>query len=297
MPSVRNKKGRPGGKRAEQVYYDAESGGDVSEGVPPKHVNYTKKRGQFDAGVFLAYDSTLELFNEAGDGVFTFTEYYEEDLTLFWISVVFLSLTLLVRCAIAFKPLYNGAVKDGFRNRLLYALGVVLVIIEPVLGQALVNSTLKDTAGAAWNKAEQSGAAAQANKTKEDARSKMFIGASMVLLEDIPELALSIAHAVRMKQRGKEIDQVGLYWFTVSLTVLHLIRVGADFVFEYLNNPHIPKGVEIKGDNIDDKWANRLALCHKYIAVEMANLSNHTRKVLDIVTCWIENSGSLKHLE
>eukprot|EP00039_Didymoeca_costata_P017345 m.321067 g.321067 ORF g.321067 m.321067 type:complete len:137 (+) comp16525_c0_seq1:190-600(+) len=106
------------------------------------HDLYDSNKQRFKDKVLVCYDVLLEVGNEVSDIVFTAITLQEEDPVLFYISIAFLVLTLIVRLAIALRPLFNSKwnIREGSYK--WYWMGVLLSLLEPISGQWLIDKTI-----------------------------------------------------------------------------------------------------------------------------------------------------------
>lgn len=160
----------------------------------------------------------VEIANEAMDFAML-SVYLQEDTTLFWISLLAISLTLIARVCEVLRYIGKGLVKPF--KRWAFARAAVVFVIEPSAGLELLEPTLMTTKieKNKFGRITSSRAMAQ-----EIDRLIMDSGVRasliMVLSEDIPELVTSLAYLVR---RGSEHKSAGtLFYLSLFTTTLHL---------------------------------------------------------------------------
>ena len=167
---------------------------------------------------FEAFTIAMELSNETMDFVML-SVYLRNDVTLFWISVLAISLTLAARICEILRYVGKGLVKPF--KKWAFARAAAVFVIEPSAGLELLEPTLMTTKVEKnkFGRITSSRAMAQ-----EIDRLIMDSGVRasliMVLSEDLPELVTSLAYLVR---RGSEQESAGtLFYLSLFTTILHL---------------------------------------------------------------------------
>ena len=286
MPSKINVKKRTTTTNA--VYLPQLDGVNIEAAKPPAFINYeTEKRGM-EMLLFRMDDAIFEIGNEGTDLYFAFDELQSEDPLLFYVSMGFLGLSLLLRLTIALGLLWKvRAGKLKFKpNRWTWtwcAAGVLLSLIEPMSGTQLIAYAIGDSDAGAWDNAT-SDAAAKAKKLRSESETMLRNAWTMVLFEDVPELIIQLVYLYRT---GGQIKNVPLFVIDIFFTVLHLLRLGTEVQFERKFAKHIPNpdspDATVKVGKSDTAGVTQLAKqqfdrCHQICSVELRDFSGAASK-------------------
>eukprot|EP00039_Didymoeca_costata_P002572 m.61166 g.61166 ORF g.61166 m.61166 type:complete len:543 (-) comp11381_c0_seq2:210-1838(-) len=253
---------------------------------PRAYVNYELSKIAYLTRTQLYFDGVLEICNEASDLYFSFDELRNSDQILFFASLGFLGLSLVVRFVVAIRPLLLGLINTGFEldektnessydrrkdYRVLYFFGVLWSLIEPHTGQHIINTTLRETGESKYS-ADKNKYATNANKMKADAESMMYIGLALVLVEDVPEITIDIIYILRS---GGNIGNVALFAFTLLFSILHLLRELSQFMFEMKHKKYIPRGRVVQTlQDLDDFSKRRHEIVHDYCSLEITKITD-----------------------
>ena len=271
---------------ANAVYLPPQDGVDVEAAKPPVFIDYQKEKLGMEMFLFRMDDAVFEISNEGTDVYFAFGELQSEDPLLFYVSMGFLGLSLLLRLMIALGPLrkvWGGKLKFKPGRRIWYALGVLLSLIEPMSGTQLIGYALGDTDAGSWGNVT-SDAAAEAKKLRSESVTMLRNSWAMVLVEDIPELVIQLLYLYRS---GGQIKNVPLFVIDIFFTVLHLIRVGTEIWFErkyakHIPNPDAPDAkVEIKSSDtaeLTELVTQMSTRCHRICSVKLQGFSGEASK-------------------
>jgi hypothetical protein len=176
-------------------------------------------------------DTCMELFNEAGDVLFAAELWSHHSETgehearwLFWLAVLFILLTTIVRLAIA-RLVFWPRVRADQRSR--FAFAVVIYMVEPASGQQLLKRTLQDheeggvvfVAGKGYVTMERDAVAVRAANELVAGRAEVRTVIALVGSEDAPGFLIQLSFLL-LYSTG-----ISYVWYlSTAGTVLHIAR-------------------------------------------------------------------------
>ena len=245
--------------------------------------------------------------------------------------MAFLVASLCLRLGLALWPLvrprFNSAAPKISRAKALpFCWGVVVCLVEPLSGIDIIEETFQrfDSEAAIAAQIKKEGLITESADDHKDevkiqiaegkarvaelrqaqhasvyaaAETRKRISLVMLFLEDIPELLIDVLFIVRL---GGSVDNVALFALTTALTGLHMLRVGSELVFQFVNMKHIPQALHIRSqDELDRAYDTRAENAHAFAYVKVAaDLAKKTSdRVTDLVTYWMQHSKTLGEVD
>lgn len=151
----------------------------------------------------------------------------------------FLAATLLVRIIVALRQWENV----HQNKKVMFAVAVFVSMLEPMAGQRILYTTL--------DLSNRQSALKRHIIEKKSIAAMRNVGVLMLAFEDVPELILDVIYIFR---KGGKIPDMTLFIFTIVLSVLHMVRVIAEFQFESKTLDRLPVILEVGNpDNEADK--------------------------------------------
>ena len=174
-----------------------------------------------------AWDTTLELVNEASDVIFlVFSLRSAGTMDLFWASFAAIVATLVARLAICGSVWHK--VDSGKVGRFVW--GVLISLLDPLSGGRVLKSSFRatgTTGGQVFDSAigryvdqERDRRVVRAENNLAAARNDRRNGLLMVCVEDLPELVIEVLYLARTDQEALD----PLFVATAVGTALHMAR-------------------------------------------------------------------------
>ena len=243
--------------------------------------------------------------------------------------MAFLVASLCLRLGLALWPLvrprFNSAAPKISRAKALhFCWGVVVCLVEPLSGIDIIEETFQrfDSEAAIAAQIRKEGLITESEYSTRDAdkikkgkarvaelrqaqhasvyaaaETRKRISLVMLFLEDIPELLIDVLFIVRL---GGSVDNVALFALTTALTGLHMLRVGSELVFQFVNMKHIPQALHIRSqDELDCAYDTRAENAHAFAYVKVAaDLAKKSKgRVTDLVIYWMQHSQTLGEVD